>query len=174
MNARELAEKSRMLSVDEVEAIKYTVGLIHTEGRIPVVVNIGAGVGTSSMAILEARPDIFVFEVDKKMQQVAIENMQLSGLEQQRRLVRIIGKSWDVGRNWPFQVDMVFVDGAHHDEAVMADIVAWKPHVRPFGYMLFHDYNHHNIPSLTTIVDREMQGYDVVCRARFLIGYQIK
>lgn len=171
MNAKELALKLRMLSVDEVEAIHKVVKSIRVDN--PVAVNIGAGVGTSTIAMLEASPNIYVFEVDKKLRGVAIKHLAAAGFATQNRVSRVIGNSWDVGANWPYQVDLVFVDGAHHDEAVMADIDTWLPKVKPFGYMLFHDYHHPNVPGLTRIVDQRMEGQMKVCEARFLIGFQI-
>jgi precorrin-6B methylase 2 len=171
MNAKQLARRFGMLSEDEVDAIHYTVGLIKTQN--PVAVNIGAGAGTSTIAMLEASPDIVVFEVDKKPYTQSIENLATSKFATQNRVKRIIGNSWGVGRNWPLQADLVFVDGGHHDEAVINDIEAWRPHVKPFGYMLFHDYKHPNVPGLTVVVDRMMADCLEVCSARYLIGYQV-
>lgn len=171
MNAKELAKRGGMLSEDEVDAIQKVVGMIHDVDR-PVIVNIGAGLGTSTLAILEASPRAFIFEIDRKLRPEAIKNIQEAGFSGQNRVVRIIGNSWDIGENWPYQADMIFVDGAHYDEAVIADIEAWFPKLKPFGYILFHDYNHPNVPSLTAIVNQRMGHLDIVCEARYLIGFQ--
>ncbi len=37
-------------------------------------------------------------------------------------------------------LDLVFIDGEHTREAVMADARAWRPKVRSGGYLCFHDY----------------------------------
>jgi len=37
-------------------------------------------------------------------------------------------------------LDLVFIDGDHSYEAVMADIAAWQPLVRPGGILSGHDY----------------------------------
>lgn len=37
-------------------------------------------------------------------------------------------------------LDLVFIDGDHSYEAVMADIAAWQPLVRPGGVLAGHDY----------------------------------
>jgi len=171
MNARELARKFGMLSVEEVDAIQKVVKMLNVQN--PVAVNIGAGVGTSTVAMLEAHPKIVVFEVDKKLQPQAMQNLAEAGFGKENRVKRVIGNSWDIGQNWPLQVDLVFVDGAHHDDAVIADIEAWRPHLKPFGYMLFHDYHHRNVPGLTAIVDRMMTGCQQVCSARYLVGFQV-
>ena len=171
MNARQLATRFGMLSVDEVDAIQRVVKMLNVP--LPVAINIGAGAGTSTIAMLEANPNIVVFEVDKKLQPQAIENLAGTPFADQGRVKRVIGNSWGVGRNWPQPADLIFVDGAHYDQAVINDIEAWRPILKPFGYMLFHDYNHPNVPGLTVVVDRMMAGHQVVCNARYLIGYQV-
>jgi len=40
----------------------------------------------------------------------------------------------------PATFDLVFIDGDHSYEAVMADIAAWEPLVRPGGILSGHDY----------------------------------
>lgn len=171
MNSEQLARAKGMLSVDEVREIKRAVSDIHDVAQ-PIAVNIGAGLGTSTLAMLEASPDIFIFEVDKRLRPGAIQAVE--EYAHQKRVARIVGKSWIVGANWPFPVDLVFVDGAHMDEAVIADIEAWLPKINPFGKILFHDYNHPNLPRLKRIVNEKMRGYQAIYHARYLIGYEVK
>lgn len=169
MNATQLAQQVGMLSTDEVELIhKCVLGLPAN----PVIVNIGANVGTSAIAMLEVRPDAFVFSIDKRPCTEESTNLSQSGLEP-RRVVRVLGDSSRIGVFWPFNVDMVFVDGAHDDDGVKADISAWRGKVKPGGIMLYHDYNHPNLPNLSPIVDAAMAGCRVVGKARFLIGFEV-
>jgi predicted O-methyltransferase YrrM len=37
------------------------------------------------------------------------------------------------------EIDVLFVDGDHHEEAVRADFERWAPRLRPGGHLLFHD-----------------------------------
>jgi len=38
--------------------------------------------------------------------------------------------------------DLVFIDAGHSYDAVMADIIAWLPLVKPHGFLTGHDYFH--------------------------------
>jgi predicted O-methyltransferase YrrM len=50
-----------------------------------------------------------------------------------------VARSQDVGRDWSETVDVVFIDGDHSPDAVREDWEAWHPHVRPGGFVAFHD-----------------------------------
>jgi predicted O-methyltransferase YrrM len=49
------------------------------------------------------------------------------------------GLSADVARNWKSRIDLLFIDGDHSYEGCLGDIDAWLPHVRPGGWVAFHD-----------------------------------
>jgi predicted O-methyltransferase YrrM len=170
MNARGLAEKFGMLSVGEVDLLQTLVKQLPPD---PVIVNIGANIGTGSVAFLEARPDAFILSIDKRPCPDELKHVHEAGLET-KRCIRILAKSQFVGQFWPWMVDMVFVDGDHSDNAVRGDIVAWRPMIKQGGFMIFHDYKHPNLPRLTPIVDRMMRGYPVVGEERYMIAYQME
>jgi len=169
MNAHQLADKHGMMDRAEVDLLQACARQLPAN---PVVVNIGAGAGTSVVAILEVAPTAFIFSIDPKA--VAEEAQALSGAGlDARRVVRLLGKSQAVGAYWPFPVDLCFVDGNHSDEAVTGDITVWKRQVRPGGFMLFHDYHHYNLPGLSPIVDKAMGDCERVGEARFLVAFRI-
>lgn len=57
----------------------------------------------------------------------------------------ILGDSKEIAKKWKNgKLSMIFIDGDHLYEAVKADILAWIPHLKSGGYILFHDYD---IPS---------------------------
>ena len=51
-----------------------------------------------------------------------------------------IERSQVVGRNWTGPaLDLVFIDGDHFGPACREDWDVWHPHVRPGGFVAFHD-----------------------------------
>jgi predicted O-methyltransferase YrrM len=68
--------------------------------------------------------------------------------------------SADVARRWDGgQVDLLFVDGDHSEEAVAQDWELWHGHVAPGGAVLFHDARAGwpgggGLPGPTAVVDR--------------------
>jgi hypothetical protein len=53
-------------------------------------------------------------------------------------------------------VDMVFLDGNHEYEGVVADIEAWLPKTRKL--LCGHDYNHPDYPGVAEAVDEIFAG----------------
>lgn len=119
----------------------------------PVIVNIGACFGTSALAMLEARPDAFIFSIDVQVCPLESEHIRRAG-EDVRRVVRVLGPSQEAGEFWPAaSVDMVFVDGGHADVEVMGDIHAWLKTIKPGGIVAFHDYGTPSLPDVKRVVD---------------------
>jgi len=166
-----IAKKHGMLDSSEIDVIKYCMYKILEITSTPLIINIGAGYGTSAMAMLEAVPEAFIFSIDPHQQPHEADFLASAGLEP-ARVLRILSTSQKAGKFFPFDAELIFVDGAHSDEAVLKDIELWKPKVKPGGFMLFHDYNHPNIPSLTVVVEGEMNDWKAVRTARYLIAYQ--
>ncbi len=179
MNAKDLADKYDMMSRDEIDLLQECVGLLSPEGQWTStlkVVNIGANIGTSSCAILEANPNAFVFSIDRKPYPEEKENIIACG-QDPRRIVRLLGNSSEIGIHFPYNPDLVFVDGGHHDTAVIGDIEAWKPKCK--SIMLYHDYHHPNYAkkpgvNLDTIVDAAMADWERIGEARYLVAFRRK
>lgn len=145
--AYKLRDAYHYLVDGEVELLQE---LAHSLPLYPVVVNIGAGVGTSCLTFLEARRDINVVTVDNQAEEPAVDSgsslrkeeaaLREAGMWGQRHY-QVQGDSKDIGKTWPDLVDMVFVDGDHSYEGCRGDIEAWGPHVRTGGVIAIHDYD---------------------------------
>jgi predicted O-methyltransferase YrrM len=74
-----------------------------------------------------------------------------------------VALSEQVAATWSEQVDLVFVDGDHAEQACQADWEGWHPFVAPGGHMLFHDAREgrpggRGLPGPTAVVDRLFRG----------------
>ena len=130
-----------------------------------IVVNIGAGTGTSGLAILEARPDLAntTWTVD-----IRDDDNPFGGLMNERNAFsehfpgimprQIHGDSYEVGMSWnKGWIDFLFIDADHTEAGLTKDIEAWYPKVRKGGFILYHDYNHGFWPGVKPIVDKKMK-----------------
>lgn len=152
----------------------------HALPQNAVVINIGAGAGTSGLAMAEARLDLIknIYTID------VAEDNRILGLVAERNsfskyhvplVNQIHDDSYNVGMCWDKgPVDMVFVDGDHSVYAVERDIQAWLPHIKDGGFMLFHDYNHAMYSGLKPAVDRLMVDHEQLMVVDLLAVYRIR
>lgn len=117
-------------------------------------VNIGAGLGTTALALLQARLDLLVVSVDWAPCPEELAALQVhapTGWEQ--RYLRLLQSSPAAGQAWAFgPVDLVLVDGGHYYPECQADARAWYPHLAPDGWLLFHDVNAIMLPEVAPAV----------------------
>ena len=112
--AESLCDAFGYLKIAEVAFIKkLTAGLPAN----PVVVNIGAGSGTSGLAFVEKRDDLILYTIDFRASSPlgGLENERnafaLAGLLGMERHHQILGYSAETGRSWKGpEVDLVFID----------------------------------------------------------------
>ena len=167
--SEDIARKHGMMIPKEVTILKECLALIPDN---PIVVNIGAGYGTSSAAILEVRPNATLFSVDKFLRPEEFESLEACGIDR-IKCKRLLGISWEVAKSFILPIDFLFIDGDHGTEAVRNDINAWIPKVVSYGIVAFHDYNHRNVPGLKVVVDKAMSKHEVIGKHRYLIVYRL-
>lgn len=161
LTAAQLRDDFKYLFTDEVPALKSLVTHLPKD---PLVVNIGAGAGTSGLAILETRPDVRLITID-----IQDESSPFGCLEAERDVMRraglynqlgvrwsqMIGDSFEIGIHWfdywvSFEndprkqhfgfPDMVFIDGDHSYEHCRDDIQIWSRILAEGGIIAVHDY----------------------------------
>lgn len=154
----------------EVRALHRLVSYL---SQNPIIINIGAGDrAISTLAMLEKRPDAFIFSVDTKVKGNEEIYLRKAGLDS-ARVVRALGRSQDIGLHWPLDPDLVYVDGDHSYGGVRGDIGVWLPRVKPKGIIAFHDYvdlKERPTPAGKAI-DELMVGYEVILRADRIIAF---
>lgn len=56
-------------------------------------------------------------------------------------ITKIKGESTAAAKSWAGPpIDLLYVDGDHRYDGVKADLLAWKVHVKPGGFLAGHDY----------------------------------
>jgi len=119
------------------------------------IVEIGAAYGaSSSIFLLHSNKDTGVYSIDpfitdsmtpfRATKEKCEKNVRriLSTFKKLNRLSSwhlITDYSYNVSKKWKKPIDMIFIDGDHHYEAVKRDFEDWVPHVRSGGFVLFHD-----------------------------------
>jgi predicted O-methyltransferase YrrM len=143
--AHSVVDWTGYLTHQEVDELQRLAQLLPDN---PVVVNIGAGNGTSGLAFMEARKDLHLFTIDIQKESspygcLAGEEavFKSAGFWGNPRHTQIHGDSKEIGRQWDHgPVDLVFVDGGHQEHEARGDITIWLAHLRPGGVMSVHDY----------------------------------
>lgn len=170
MNSYNLTGEAYHQTIQDVHCIKELASALPAN---PTVVNIGACFGTSAMAIAEERADAFIFSIDVKASPKEVEHLQLAGLYQTGRVIRLLGRSQDIGRHWPFRVDMVYVDGSHIYKEVVEDIYTWLPTIEADGIICFHDYGKPICPGVKPAVDRFFDVDEAILFMDSMVAFRV-
>lgn len=184
MRAEELSQSHGYIK--RAELILF-VNLVRSLPDNPLIVNIGCGVGTSGLAILEARDDSFLVSVDehdKTRPEGALgnERFQVKRSSLLNRRGEIHSDSARAGNNWKAyeekawwceKIDMVFHDACHGYETLSAEIKAWLPHVKSKGIIAVHDYSLEYWGGVIEAVDEILlEKYEFIEKAESLIAFR--
>lgn len=63
----------------------------------------------------------------------------LERLQAAKQVQPIVGLSTEAAKTWEKPIHLLFIDGSHFYEHVMADFASFFPHVVPGGLVAFHD-----------------------------------
>ena len=190
----------KYLFIEEVHALKE---LAQSLPANPVVVNIGAGAGTSSLALAESRDDIKINSFD-----IQLLDSPLGCLDAEKRMLQQAGLDWKLnqfvgdskewGKQWNWaisvkkaeSVDMVFIDADHSYNGCKGDILSWLPNIKPGGIMAVHDFGKREVykdgpidnaphPLPWPGVDRAVRHYlcpyyEMILKVKTLVAFRIK
>lgn len=155
--AHQLADWVKSMGHAEIDWLRMEALLLP---RNPIIINIGAAAGVSTLALLCARPDALIYSCETDPGAGEYSSLARAGLDA-ARVIRL-GESAQAGRDFEGEVDFIFVDGGHEVDQVMRDIDAWLPHLRAGGVIAFHDYNNANLPGVREAVDDLLMNYAVL------------
>lgn len=70
------------------------------------------------------------------------------------------GRSVDVAKaEAPIACELLFIDGDHHVEAVIADLQNWLPSLKPGGLLAMHDIDHPEVKqAFDTVIGARLEG----------------
>lgn len=142
-SAYDIADAFGYLTRGEVTALKRLVMLLPDN---PVMVIIGVGAGTSSIAVLEERKDLHLISIDIRQDspfgglQNELNAIELRGIDVSQRHEQILGDSKAVAKDFDRDIDMIFIDGDHSYEGCAGDINGWLPFVKLTGIVAVDDY----------------------------------
>jgi len=164
------------------ERIRKVAHWINVETEVPILhkyvsalhkgqtyFEIGTGLGCSSIiAALSSVERVQVWTVDigshylDKLDSLeAYENTVLAWYKEYGVQHRITFLCTDSRRMlWSKPIHVLFIDGDHSYESVVADIEQWTPHVN--GVVLFHDYYCPHTPGVKQAVDECMADWQEV------------
>jgi len=169
MSAKDLSNKFGFLTLWEVDLLDQ---LVKTLPKDPLIINLGAGVGTTAMTILEARDDAFVVTVDRRCDEHPLGSLQneehiIRAAKWLHRRVGICSESAIPGKNWWHykkeswwrrKVDMIIHDATHERDPITAEIKAWLPRVRAKGIIVVHDYSSKDWPEVVAAADELLRS----------------
>lgn len=151
MTSEELQAAFGYLTANELAALKQ---LAQSLPDNPVVVNIGAGAGTSGLAFMESRADLELITVDIQRENSPLGclyaemiTLQQAGLLDWDRYSQRHGDSKETGKNWSEwfglddKIDLCFIDADHSYRGAKGDILAWLPNIKPGGVIAVHDFD---------------------------------
>jgi predicted O-methyltransferase YrrM len=139
----------------------------------PIIINIGTGFGTSCLAFYEARPNAVIFAIDRAPCDRAAGHWEDADVEP-GRIIRVRGRSQDVGRYWPMYVNLVLIDGGHKTDDVWGDILAWESLIQPGGLLVFHDYDNPVCAEVKPVVDKWARTREPWLQEGYFIAFQMK
>lgn len=169
ITAYSLSDGKEPMSHAEIAFLEQLADLMPTA---PLIVNIGAADGLSTITFLTRRPEGVIYSVDVDPCPQEFENVRRAELDS-RRVIRLLGRSEEIGCHFPYQIDLLFIDGGHFNAA--NDIRAWVDKVRFGGVIAFHDYMEdppaNNPGSVYQDVQALMDDYAHIGRAERTVAF---
>ena len=150
------------------------IGDIISEYELTQGAEIGVGTGPTTNALLSRFPDLHWLAVDSWPAGLPLHyGGELSAEQQSERRALFMRVKERHGARLDLlelpsldaaplindgALDLVFIDADHSYEGCKADIIAWRPKLRPGGWLMGHDYCPKNFPGVVQAVDELVPG----------------
>ncbi len=171
--AKSVATWVGYLTEAEVDFLKT---LASTLPKHSIIINIGTGIGTSSLAFAEAREDLRIVSIDTDADAHQKERTVFKlARRKMNRVTQMVGDSKILGQNWQAGlIGMIFVDGDHSYEGCKGDAEAWISNLWNNGIMAFHDYQSWAWDGVQKVVDEIMNGSEFIEQVDTIVAYRVK
>jgi predicted O-methyltransferase YrrM len=149
-----------------------TLAALCARAEVRTVIEVGTFLGMGSTQVLyKALPpggrlycvDTFCVNMARyKRPQDAHYHAFLSNMKQvgmTEKLVPVRMTSLEASRALAVTADLIFLDGDHAEASVVADILAWKLHLRPGGILCGDDYNTAECPDVAPAVRKTLKHH---------------
>jgi len=126
------------------------------EHNIKIMAEVGVRDGRTTFHLLDQNPELIIYGVDKSI--AGFYNSDIKA-KYGKRLIPIEALSTDGAAHIPDgSLDLVFIDADHSYEWVKKDIAAYKPKLKPGGWLTGHDID---FPGVNRAVNEVIVNYDI-------------
>lgn len=140
--ALELARNRQFLMEEDVRAIARIVQRAAESNPFGMtIVDLGAGSGTTALAVLCADPTAIVTTVDHEATAIDWARLAVRNVFPQANWMGVVADAAEAAtlQQTP-NVAVLLHDAGHEREDVLRDLRAWLPKVVPGGFVWVHDY----------------------------------
>lgn len=155
--AHALAASRGFLTAEDVDLIHELVLRLPSDRKVSVA-DLGAGSGTTALAVLCARPErVSVVTADRDPIALYWAGQAVRNIGRGADWTGVQSDAADLGRAGGLLVDLVLLDASHEYDATAAEIDAWLPRLRREGYFWAHDYAG-DYPGVARAIDEAVAG----------------
>jgi predicted O-methyltransferase YrrM len=142
-------------SIDVASRPRELAALLHVARGRARVVEIGTASGWTAAALVLADPGREVWTIDVVAQPRREDFLGMLDAPARARIHLLAGRGEDPPPGGaPAAVDLLFVDGAHDEEATAGAFEAWRPRLAPGAAVAFHDFGDPAYPGVEAAVRR--------------------
>lgn len=135
--AHDLARSRLFLMVEDVDLI---IGLVKTLPSRPVIADIGAGSGTTALAVLASNAKAHIYTIDISQENIDWAEKAIDAYYTPYwfGICRDSVEAAELFNQDEF--DMIMLDTSHEYEVTRKEILAWLPRLKDNGVFWLHDY----------------------------------